>query len=466
MGERDGGRGDGLGHDGLGQDGRGQDDGYRMTGFVVRDHRVRVPVDRAEPARFGEIEVFAREVVDPRRASEDLPLLLFLQGGPGGMGPRPAQGGWLAAALEKHRVVLLDQRGTGRSSRVDGRTVERMTAGGADAATVADYLACFRADAIVADAEHLRTTVFGGRRWATLGQSYGGFLTMTYLSRHPEALTRCYVTGGLPPLTVDAETVYRQTFDRQEARNRELARQHPDDVALLGALADRVADGDVVLPGGDVLTVERLQTLGMGLGMSTGISALHWLLDTALDGPLDGSPSDGRLEPSVPFLTEVASRTGFETNPLYAVLQEVIYHQGERAGGWAAAAEHDRRPTFAPSARPLLLTGEAMYPWMYAQHAALRPFEAAAHVLAERTRWPELYDLDRLAQNDVPVAAVQYYDDPYVDLELALRTADAVGNVQVWITNEHLHDGLRVAGDAILPRLVDLVDGVWSVTGR
>ena len=78
--------------------GDGQDDGYRMTGFVVRDHRVRVPVDRADPARFGEIEVFAREVVDPRRASEDLPLLLFLQGGPGGMGPRPAQGGWLAKA--------------------------------------------------------------------------------------------------------------------------------------------------------------------------------------------------------------------------------------------------------------------------------------------------------------------------------------------------------------------------------
>lgn len=438
--------------------GDGQDDGYRMTGFAVRDHRLRVPVDRADPTRFGEIEVFAREVVDPRRASEDLPLLLFLQGGPGGMGPRPAQGGWLAKALEKHRVVLLDQRGTGRSSRVDARTVERMTASGADATTVADYLACFRGDAIVADAEHLRATVFGGRRWATLGQSYGGFLTMTYLSRHPEALTRCYVTGGLPPLTVDAETVYRHTFDRQEARNRELARQHPDDVTLLGALADRVAAGDVVLPGGDVLTVERLQTLGMSLGMSTGISGLHWLLDTALD--------DATGEPSVPFLADVVARTGFETNPLYAVLQEVIYHQGARAGGWAAAAEHDRRPAFASSARPLLLTGEAMYPWMYAQQAALRPFEAAAHLLAERTDWPELYDLDRLASNDVPVAAVQYYDDPYVDLDLALRTADAVGNVQVWITNEHLHDGLRVAGDTILPRLVDLVDGVWSVTGR
>ncbi|GCE76143.1 proline iminopeptidase [Cellulomonas biazotea] len=426
---------------------------YRMTGFVVRDHRVRVPVDWADPTRFGDLEVFAREVVDPRKASDDLPLLVFLQGGPGGMAPRPGQGGWLGAALERFRVVLLDQRGTGRSSRVDARSIARFD----DPATAADYLACFRGDAIVADAEHVRTTLFGGRPWSTLGQSYGGFLTMTYLSRHPEALTACYVTGGLSPLTVDAEAVYRQTFDRQASRNVELARQHPDDVTLLGRLADRVAAGDVVLPDGDVLTPERLQTLGMSLGMSTGIRDLHWLLDTAVD-------TTG--EPSVAFLTDVAARTGFDTNPLYAVLQEVIYHQGERAGGWAAAEEAARRPSFAPSARPLLLTGEAMFPWMYAQQAALRPFEAAAHLLAERTEWPALYDLDRLGSNEVPVAAAQYYDDPYVDLDLALRTADAVGNVQVWITNEHLHDGLRVAGDTILPRLLDLVDGVWSVTGR
>ena len=64
----------------------------------------------------------------------------------------------------------------------------------------------------------------------------------------------------------------------------------------------------------------------------------------------------------------------------------------------------------------------------------------------------------------MPVAAVQYYDDPYVDLDLALATP--VGNLDVWITNEHLHDGLRVAGDTILPRLFDLAAGKSRVTGR
>ena len=193
---------------------------YAMTGFTVREHRVEVPVDWSAPERFGSIEVFARELVDPEKASDDLPLLLFLQGGPGGQGPRPLGGGWVGAALEKYRVILLDQRGTGRSSPVDGHVIS-----GIDDA--AGYLACFRGDAIIADAEHLRSTVYGGRQWATLGQSYGGFLTLTYLSRHPEALTRCFVTGGLPPATVGAEAVYAATFPRQAARNRELGAPAP-----------------------------------------------------------------------------------------------------------------------------------------------------------------------------------------------------------------------------------------------
>ncbi|WP_315098883.1 alpha/beta fold hydrolase [uncultured Cellulomonas sp.] len=424
---------------------------YAMTGFTVREHRVQVPVDWSAPERFGSIEVFAREVVDPQKASDDLPLLLFLQGGPGGMGPRPLGGGWIGTALEKYRVILLDQRGTGRSSPVDGQVI----AGFDDAALAADYLACFRGDAIVADAEHLRATVYGGRQWATLGQSYGGFLTLTYLSRHPEALTRCYVTGGLPPATATAEEVYAHTYRRQAARNRELARLHPDDVPLLGRIADVVSERPVALPDGDPFSVERLQQLGQGFGMSTGIDELHWLLDTAFAA--DGSLSDG-------FLTAVARETGFDGRPLYGVLQEVIYHQGHREPGWAAQAEHDRWPSFAADARPLQLTGEVFFPWMYDQHRALRPFRAAAEELATRTEWPALYDLDRLAANEVPVAAVQYYDDPYVDLDLALATD--VGNLQVWITNEHLHDGLRVAGDTVLPKLFDLAAGKARVTGR
>ena len=201
--------------------------------------------------------------------------------------------------------------------------------------------------------------------------------------------------------------------------------------------------------------MERLQQLGQGLGMSTGVDEVHWLLDTALDPA--GTLSDA-------FLGAVVRETGFDSNPLYAVLQEVIYHQGHREPGWAAQAERDQWPTFDPDARPLQLTGETIFPWMYEQHAALRPFRRPPRRSRPGPSGLRSTTSTGSPPNEVPVAAVQYYDDPYVDLDLALATS--VGNLDVWITNEHLHDGLRVAGDTILPRLFDLAAGKARVTGR
>lgn len=422
----------------------------------IRDHRVTVPVDWEDPAS-GTLTFFAREVVDPRRDGEDLPLLLFLQGGPGGMSPRPGASGWWRTALERYRLVLLDQRGTGRSSRVDGRVAATFGEGVAGARALADHLAHFRADAIVRDAEHLRRTVYGGRRWTTLGQSYGGFVTLTYLSMHPEALVACLTTGGLPPVGASAERVYAATFPRQAELGGAFARRHPEDVALLGALADRAAAGEVVLPDGDALTPRRVAALGMSLGMSDGASGLHWALDTS-----------GLAETGVPndaFLAWVAGATGFAANPLYVVMQETIYHEGERAGGWAAQAERERHPGLAEDARPLGLTGEAAFPWMVREIRALRPFAGAAEELAARTSWPALYDAERLAASEVPLAAVQYAADPYVDLDLARATAAGVGAAQVWVTNQYLHDGLRASGEEILPRLWGMADGTGPLPG-
>jgi proline iminopeptidase len=42
----------------------------------------------------------------------------------------------------------------------------------------------------------------------------------------------------------------------------------------------------------------------------------------------------------------------------------------------------------------------------------------------------------------------------YVDAGLSLQTAEAVGNVRTWVTNEFEHDGLRT-GD-VLDRLLAL----------
>jgi hypothetical protein len=150
--------------------------------------------------------------------------------------------------------------------------------------------------------------------------------------------------------------------------------------------------------------------------------------------------------------------SSYSSNPLFAALQESIYGSGDGATAWAAEAERARRPEFAEEARPLLFTGEMMYPWMFEEIRALRPFRAAVEVLAARPRWSELYDLERLAANDVPVAAAVYYDDMYVDSGLQLDTASRVGNLQAWVTNEYEHDGLGT--ERVFARLTELVRSV------
>lgn len=417
---------------------------YSMPGLWISEHLLPVPLDWDAPQ--GEtIEIFVRELVDPDRRGEDLPLLTYLQGGPGGANPRPlnASGGWLAEALGHYRIVLVDQRGTGRSTPVEADDV----AARGDGAAGAQYLAKFRADSIVRDLEHVRTSLYGGRRWATIAQSFGGWITLAYLSRAPYALTACYIHGGVPGVPPSAAEVYRRTFTRVAAKTAEYYRRYPQDAPVVAAIADHLRGNDVRLPDGDRLTVRRWQSLGADFGRKPGFERMHWLVEGAFARP-------GRL--SEGFLEQVQVRTSSAGNPLYWTLQETIYADpASGATGWAAQAESDRRPEFDEDVRPLLFTGEMAFPWMFEEIRALRGLAPAAHELARKEDWSPLYDLGQLAANEVPVAAAVYYDDMYVDAQLSLDTLARLGNSQYWVTNEFEHDG--ITAERTFARLRDLV---------
>jgi pimeloyl-ACP methyl ester carboxylesterase len=422
---------------------------YRQPGTVLTDRTFTVPLDHAKPD--GEqIELFAREVVAPDKASDDLPWLVFLQGGPGFGAPRPVRReGWLDRALKDYRVLLLDQRGTGRSSPASRHTLARL----GSARAQADYLALFRADGIVADAELVRAQVTGGQPWAVLGQSFGGFCTVCYLSQAPGGISEAFITGGLPGLTASADEVYRVTYPRVAEKNGEHYQRYPQDVARARDIARRLASRETRLPGGALLTVEAFQALGRMLGMSTGSAELHYLLEDAFAG---GEFSDD-------FLQRVQGYLTFSAGPLYALVHEACYAQGS-ATGWAAQRVRAEFAEFDPGAAldgdgPLLFTGEMIYPWMFENDPVLKPLGEAAQLLAERDDWPPLYDAGRLTASDVPAAASVYFSDMYVPLEFSMPTARTIRGLRPWVTNEYEHDGLRVSNGGVLDRLIAMARG-------
>src|SRR5262249_34477325 len=164
----------------------------RVPGAILTEREHTVPLNHAAPDGRT-LTVFTREVAAPDGAGR--PYLLFLQGGPGFEATRPTAppSGWMKRALAEYRVLLLDQRGTGRSSPVPRRLP------GHPPAPQPASLTHSRADAIVRDAELIRRDL-GVERWSVLGQSFGGFAAMTYLSIAPEGLREAFITGGLSPI--------------------------------------------------------------------------------------------------------------------------------------------------------------------------------------------------------------------------------------------------------------------------
>lgn len=210
-----------------------------------------------------------------------LPYLLYLQGGPGFESPRPIEaGGWIKKACEEYRVVLLDQRGTGLSTPLTTSSLSQMTS----AAEQVEYLKHFRADNIVKDAEFIRLHLVPyAKPWTVLGQSYGGFCAVTYLSFAPEGLKSVLLTGGLPPLgkACTADTVYRACFKQVQLQNEKYYKRYPQDIQVIHEVVRYLSEsegGGVLLPSGGRLTPKMLQCLGLsGLGFGGGFERLHYL---------------------------------------------------------------------------------------------------------------------------------------------------------------------------------------------
>ena len=401
-----------------------------IPNLVVTEREHSLPLDHADPGGPA-ITVFSRELADPQGAEK--PLIVYFEGGPGFEAPRPVRTGssppWLEPLLKEFRVLMLDQRGTGRSTPVSADLP-------GSAEEQARYLTHFRADSIVADAEAIRAEL-GVERWSVLGQSFGGFCAMRYLSAAPQGLREVLFTGGVPPLRASVTEVYRATFARMRERNERFFARYPEDRDRLRALLAAAEERPRTLPGGDPLTPARIRQLGFLLGMSDGCERLHYVLE---------------LDPaSSVFLHDAEQATSFARNPIYAILHEACWADGE-ATAWAARRVYEELDWPED-----VLTGEHIFPWMF-EAPSLAPLAEAAELLAAH-EWPALYDKAALAANEVPCAAAVYAEDPYVERAFSEETAAAVPGLRVWLTSEYDHDGLRADGERVIGRLLDLARG-------
>ncbi|KAF4505238.1 hypothetical protein G6O67_007208 [Ophiocordyceps sinensis] len=450
--------------------------------LLVTELFFQVPLDYADPSG-GTITLFARRVsklerpIFPPEHDDDShdyngaqlkPYMVYLEGGPGFGNREPNEHPITRAVLARgYQLLFLDHRGVGMSTPVS--TAMLATLGDADAQ--ARYLRLMRQDNTVRDCEAVRKCLTDGwpaskASWSIFGQSYGGFVSLSYLSMHPEGLREVFLTGGLAPVGQAIDDVYRATFSRTAERNEQYFAKFPDDVHALGQLATYIESrGRVPLPAGGSLTVPRLLTSGLLFGAHGGFDMVHNLL-LHLKTSLDQFGFFTRAA-----LQAVESFIAFDTNIIYAILHEAIYCDGPgQSSNWSAYRVGRDLGPFSwlksgrdcsnPSRQPLYFSGEMIFPLHFETYPELIPLRQVAEKLAAADDWPRLYDEQQLRNNAIPVYAMSYVEDMYVDYDFARQTAKLVKGTKVAETNIMYHSALRAKSEEVLQTLFSLRDDV------
>ena len=167
-----------------------------------------VPEDRANPAGRRITLHFARIRATAQPAAPD--PLLVLAGGPGqaAMDLGPLLGSVFREARKRRDILLVDQRGTGRSAPLRCALPEQAIAQGDTAGVQAALRACLEAldadprhyhtGAALADFEDVRRTL-GYRQVSLWGGSYGTRTALMYARRYPDSVRSMVLDSVAPP---------------------------------------------------------------------------------------------------------------------------------------------------------------------------------------------------------------------------------------------------------------------------
>src|SRR3954447_1688165 len=212
--------------------------------------RITVPLDRQRPSG-GKLPI--HYLLIPRRDTSKplLGTIVAVEGGPGyaTTGSRAYYRELFGPLLDRRRLLLVDQRGTGLSGAIDcpwlqsyqGNRIKAVGACGRNLGPAADdYGSAIAADDLAAVLDRLHV-----EKVDLYGDSYGTFFSQTFAARHPDrvrtmALDAAYFVGGKNPWYPDTNRALRRAFTLACERSPSCADRGGSAMQRLRALADLV----------------------------------------------------------------------------------------------------------------------------------------------------------------------------------------------------------------------------------
>jgi pimeloyl-ACP methyl ester carboxylesterase len=409
---------------------------------AVQCGALAVPENRAEP-RGRKLSIFVAVLPANTLSPKPDPLVL-LAGGPGQaastLGPFALQ---LGAVRRTRDIVLIDQRGTGRSSPLDCPALAPDEHAEFDIDPVPKSLLCawqlaernvdasqYTTSAWVADLEAVRDAL-GYRQLNLWGGSYGTRVAQEYLRRHPDRVRTVVLDGVAPPSMRISFDVWRTRDDALDGviaacrASAACVKAHPDPAATLQELR-------ASLEGGRTITLRDPRTgiaREMRLDFDTVIGALQ---------PLTYAPEAASLIPELLAL----ARDG-EYAPLLAASLVII---GELPDQFNAALHYS-------------VTCAEDVPRVTREERINGVADERVRALARRTlavcdQWPKgtfPSDFTRPVESDVPVLLLSGGLDPVTPPAYAAEVARGFSRSRHVVAQGFGH---IVSSHACAPRLI------------
>jgi hypothetical protein len=95
---------------------------------------------------------------------------------------------------------------------------------------------------------------------------------------------------------------------------------------------------------------------------------------------------------------------------------------------------------------------------MFEDYSELARIKEQAELVAQIDDWPQLFNVEQLKRNEVPVYAAAFMEDMFVDFELSMQTAKAIKGCKTYITNVWYHDAVRSKMDEVFKAVFALRD--------